>query len=161
MSISKICFPVCQAEEKAVHDSEQMLADLRKRSTTIAPLKLRRNTSNRPITVESLCDWETDKVELIKLLSGVHRTKKKNGVSNIHSWDVSIQVFFFIHTDVFYLWILSRLPCQERRSSPWNPTQISRTGMLSPLMGQQKPSQEFASKSLHLIQTPLIKWTCK
>ena len=54
---------VChQAEEKAVQNCEQKLADLRKRSTTIAPLKLRRTNPNRPITVESLCDWETDKV---------------------------------------------------------------------------------------------------
>ena len=53
-----------ESEEKAVQNSEQLLADLRRRSTTIAPLKLRRITSNRPITVESLCDWETDKVEL-------------------------------------------------------------------------------------------------
>lgn len=53
-----------QSEERAVQNSEQLLADLRRRSTTIAPLKLRRNTPNRPITVESLCDWEADKVEL-------------------------------------------------------------------------------------------------
>lgn len=47
--------------------SEQLLADLRKRSTSIAPLKLRRSKPNRPTTVESLCDWETDKVELLEL----------------------------------------------------------------------------------------------
>lgn len=50
-----------------MNDSEQLLADLRKRSTTIAPLKLRRTTINKPVTVESLCDWETDKVELLRL----------------------------------------------------------------------------------------------
>ncbi|XP_037326728.2 envoplakin a [Pungitius pungitius] len=50
-----------QAEENVVQNSEQQLADLRRRSTTIAPLKLRRNTPNRSITVESLCDWETEK----------------------------------------------------------------------------------------------------
>lgn len=53
-----------QGEEKAVQNCEQLLADLRRRSTNIAPLKLRRNTPSRSITVESLCDWETDKVEL-------------------------------------------------------------------------------------------------
>nr|XP_040041908.1 LOW QUALITY PROTEIN: envoplakin a [Gasterosteus aculeatus aculeatus] len=53
-----------QAEENVVQNSEQLLADLRRRSTTIAPLKLRRNTPNRSITVESLCDWETDKDSL-------------------------------------------------------------------------------------------------
>ncbi|KAM9362640.1 envoplakin-like [Symphorus nematophorus] len=53
-----------EAEEKAVQNSEQLLADLRRRSTTITPLKLRRNNPNRPITVESLCDWDTDKASV-------------------------------------------------------------------------------------------------
>lgn len=56
-----------QAEEKTVDDSEQLLADLRKRSTTIAPLRLRRTSISKPITVESLCDWETDKVARLRL----------------------------------------------------------------------------------------------
>lgn len=72
-----------EAEEKTVQNSEQMLADLRKRSTTIAPLKLRRNNSNRPITVESLCDWETDKASLSR---GDKLTLKSN--SDIENWDV-------------------------------------------------------------------------
>uniref|UniRef100_A0A3B4ACH6 Uncharacterized protein n=1 Tax=Periophthalmus magnuspinnatus TaxID=409849 RepID=A0A3B4ACH6_9GOBI len=46
-----------EGEEKDVQNSEQLLADLRRRSTSIAPLKLRRGTSSRPVTVESLCDW--------------------------------------------------------------------------------------------------------
>lgn len=50
-----------------MQSSEQLLADLRRRSTSIAPLKLRRSNPSRPITVESLCDWETDKVELLNL----------------------------------------------------------------------------------------------
>lgn len=50
-----------------MENSEQLLADLRKRSTSIAPLKLRRTNVNKPITVESLCDWDTDKVELLYL----------------------------------------------------------------------------------------------
>uniref|UniRef100_A0A8C3B2J8 Envoplakin a n=1 Tax=Cyclopterus lumpus TaxID=8103 RepID=A0A8C3B2J8_CYCLU len=54
-----------EAEEKTVQNSEQQLADLRRRSTTIAPLKLRRSNPNRSVTVEALCDWETDKVELL------------------------------------------------------------------------------------------------
>ncbi|TNN69510.1 Envoplakin [Liparis tanakae] len=53
-----------EAEEKAVQNSEQQLADLRRRSTTIAPLKLRRSNTNRSITVEALCDWETEKDSL-------------------------------------------------------------------------------------------------
>lgn len=54
------CFP--QLEEKLVQNSEQQLADLRRRSTSIAPLRLRRTNPSRPITVESLCDWEGEKV---------------------------------------------------------------------------------------------------
>uniref|UniRef100_A0A3B4V7J6 Envoplakin a n=1 Tax=Seriola dumerili TaxID=41447 RepID=A0A3B4V7J6_SERDU len=53
-----------EVQERLLSNSEQLLADLRRRSTTIAPLKLRRNAPNRPITVESLCDWDTDKVEV-------------------------------------------------------------------------------------------------
>uniref|UniRef100_A0A8C4HZ89 Envoplakin a n=1 Tax=Dicentrarchus labrax TaxID=13489 RepID=A0A8C4HZ89_DICLA len=73
-----------EAEEKAVQNSEQLLADLRRRSTTIAPLKLRRNNPNRPITVESLCDWETDKVA--SLSRGEKCTLKSN--SDIENWDI-------------------------------------------------------------------------
>lgn len=52
-----------QGEENTVKNSEQLLADLRRRSTTIPPLKLRRAPPSRPVTVESLCDWETNKVK--------------------------------------------------------------------------------------------------
>lgn len=51
-----------QLEEKFVQDSEQQLADLRRRSISVAPLKLRRTNPGRPLTVESLCDWEGEKV---------------------------------------------------------------------------------------------------
>uniref|UniRef100_A0A3Q1GAL5 Envoplakin a n=1 Tax=Acanthochromis polyacanthus TaxID=80966 RepID=A0A3Q1GAL5_9TELE len=72
-----------EAEEKAVQNSEQLLADLRRRSTTIAPLKLRRTNPTRPITVESLCDWETDKDSLKR---GDKFTLKSN--SDNENWDV-------------------------------------------------------------------------
>lgn len=63
-NIFKRClFMFPQLEEKVVQDSEQQLADLRRRSIGVAPLRLRRTNPNRPITVESLCDWEGDKVE--------------------------------------------------------------------------------------------------
>ncbi|XP_042337550.1 envoplakin-like, partial [Plectropomus leopardus] len=71
-----------QVEDNDVQTSEQQLADLRKRSTTIAPLKLRRNAPNRPITVESLCDWETDEDSLER---GEKFTLKSNSSEN---WDV-------------------------------------------------------------------------
>uniref|UniRef100_A0A8C9XJK5 Envoplakin a n=1 Tax=Sander lucioperca TaxID=283035 RepID=A0A8C9XJK5_SANLU len=74
-----------EAEEKAVQNSEQLLADLRRRSTTIAPLKLRRSTPNRPITVEALCDWESDKVK-DSLERGEKFTLKSNSDEN---WNVT------------------------------------------------------------------------
>lgn len=75
-----------QAEEKAVQNSEQLLSDLRRRSTTIAPLKLRHNNPSRPTTVESLCDWETDKVELLnpKLF------KEKQQVTDLQLYQISL-----------------------------------------------------------------------
>lgn len=63
-----VCVYTCvrfshQTEEKSVQDSEQLLADLRRRSTSIAPLKYRRAPPNRSVTLESLCDWESTRVE--------------------------------------------------------------------------------------------------
>ncbi|KAM4604332.1 envoplakin a [Polymixia lowei] len=72
-----------EAEEKAVERSEQLLADLRRRSTNIAPLKLRRSIPSRPTTIESLCDWETDKASLSR---GDKFTLKSN--SDTENWDV-------------------------------------------------------------------------
>ncbi|XP_010768431.1 envoplakin a [Notothenia coriiceps] len=72
-----------EAEENTVQNSEQLLADLRRSSTTIAPLKLRRNAPTRPTTVESLCDWETDKDSLER---GDKFTLKSNSDDN---WDVT------------------------------------------------------------------------
>ncbi|XP_076871991.1 envoplakin a [Brachyhypopomus gauderio] len=74
---------VLEAEERPLQRSEQLLADLRKRSTTIAPLKLRRSAPNRPITVESLCDWNTPKASISR---GDKLTLKSN--SNNANWDV-------------------------------------------------------------------------
>ncbi|XP_058496226.1 envoplakin a [Solea solea] len=68
-----------EGEEKAVQNSEQLLADLRRRSTTIPPLKQRRITPNRPVTVESLCDWETDRDSLSR---GEKLTLKSNSDEN-------------------------------------------------------------------------------
>ncbi|XP_053713927.1 envoplakin-like [Synchiropus splendidus] len=70
-------------EEKSVQDAEKQLADLRKRSTSIVPLKLRRNASNRPITVESLCDWDTSRDSLSR---GEKLTLKSN--SDTEKWNV-------------------------------------------------------------------------
>lgn len=42
--------------------NEQRLADLRKLSSNILPLKLRRIKPSKPTTVKSLCDWEDEDV---------------------------------------------------------------------------------------------------
>ncbi|XP_076027242.1 envoplakin a [Genypterus blacodes] len=73
-----------EAEEKAVQNSEQLLADLRRRSTSIAPLKLRRIAPNRSTTVESLCDWETDKASLTR---GDKFSLKSN--SDVANWNLT------------------------------------------------------------------------
>uniref|UniRef100_A0A3P8XQV6 Envoplakin a n=1 Tax=Esox lucius TaxID=8010 RepID=A0A3P8XQV6_ESOLU len=71
------------AEESTVQRSEKLLADLRKRSTSIAPLKLRRQTPSKSTTVESLCDWETGNAEISR---GDKFSLKSN--SNVENWEV-------------------------------------------------------------------------
>uniref|UniRef100_A0A672YTR1 Uncharacterized protein n=1 Tax=Sphaeramia orbicularis TaxID=375764 RepID=A0A672YTR1_9TELE len=66
-----------------LQNCDQMLAELRKRSTTIPPLKLRRTNPNRPVTVESLCDWETDRHDLSR---GEKCSLKSN--SDSENWEV-------------------------------------------------------------------------
>lgn len=72
-----------EADERPIQRSEQLLADLRKRSTTIAPLKLRRTAPSRATTVESLCDWSTPKASVSR---GERFTLKSN--ANPASWEV-------------------------------------------------------------------------
>uniref|UniRef100_A0AAY4A5U4 Envoplakin n=1 Tax=Denticeps clupeoides TaxID=299321 RepID=A0AAY4A5U4_9TELE len=72
-----------ESEEKTVQQNEQLLADLRKRSTTISPLKLRRSLPSQQKGVESLCDWSTPKASLAR---GEPFTLKSNG--NNESWEV-------------------------------------------------------------------------
>ncbi|XP_055760532.1 envoplakin-like [Salvelinus fontinalis] len=72
-----------EAEESTVQRNEQLLADLRKRSTTIVPLKLRRCPPTKSTTVDSLCDWKTEKAELTR---GDKFTLKSN--SDVENWNV-------------------------------------------------------------------------
>ncbi|XP_007252199.3 envoplakin a [Astyanax mexicanus] len=72
-----------EADERPIQRSEQLLADLRKRSTTIAPLKLRRTAPTRPTTVDALCDWNTPKASVSR---GERFTLKSN--TNPASWEV-------------------------------------------------------------------------
>ncbi|KAL1006053.1 hypothetical protein UPYG_G00067260 [Umbra pygmaea] len=72
-----------EAEENTVQRNEKLLADLRKRSTSIAPLKLRRFPPTKSTTVDSLCDWDTGNGEIVR---GDRFTLKSN--SNVENWDV-------------------------------------------------------------------------
>ncbi|KAJ8283836.1 hypothetical protein COCON_G00026860 [Conger conger] len=55
-----------EGEERAMQRNEQDLADLKTRSTSITPLKLRRSQLNKPVSVESLCDWSTKKASVTR-----------------------------------------------------------------------------------------------
>ncbi|XP_032418372.1 envoplakin-like [Xiphophorus hellerii] len=72
-----------EAEEKTVQNCEQLLTVLRRRSSTISPLKLRRVSSNTPITVKSLCDWKTDQASLSR-----GETFTLKSLSDNENWDV-------------------------------------------------------------------------
>uniref|UniRef100_A0A3Q3WRL3 Uncharacterized protein n=1 Tax=Mola mola TaxID=94237 RepID=A0A3Q3WRL3_MOLML len=72
-----------ETEETAVQNCEQQLSDLRRRSTSIAPLRQRRTNLNRPVTVESLCDWDTDKGSVSR---GEKFTLKSN--ADTENWDI-------------------------------------------------------------------------
>uniref|UniRef100_A0A8C2GIV0 Envoplakin b n=1 Tax=Cyprinus carpio TaxID=7962 RepID=A0A8C2GIV0_CYPCA len=50
-----------ESEERSVMRNEQRLADLRELCTSIAPLHLRRSTTDKPIGAIALCDWSTEK----------------------------------------------------------------------------------------------------
>ncbi|KAL0190843.1 hypothetical protein M9458_013541, partial [Cirrhinus mrigala] len=69
--------------ERPLQRNEQLLADLRKRSTSITPLKLRRTPPSKTTTVESLCDWKTPKASLNR---GELFNLKSN--TDIDNWEV-------------------------------------------------------------------------
>uniref|UniRef100_A0A672QIU1 Envoplakin-like n=1 Tax=Sinocyclocheilus grahami TaxID=75366 RepID=A0A672QIU1_SINGR len=50
-----------EGEERSVMRNEQRLVDLRELCTNIAPLHLRRSTTDKPISTIALCDWSTEK----------------------------------------------------------------------------------------------------
>ncbi|XP_053493210.1 envoplakin a [Ictalurus furcatus] len=82
-----------EAEERPLQRSEQLLADLRKRSTTIAPLKLRRTAPNRSTTVESLCDWSTPKASISRGEKLTLRSNSNNANWEVQSTDGAINSF--------------------------------------------------------------------
>uniref|UniRef100_A0A8C9EMU2 SH3 domain-containing protein n=1 Tax=Pavo cristatus TaxID=9049 RepID=A0A8C9EMU2_PAVCR len=51
---------------EAVKQAEKSIADLKKRSKEISPLKLRRMRSSQPLTLDTLCDWDAGEVQLTR-----------------------------------------------------------------------------------------------
>ncbi|KAL4648027.1 envoplakin [Arapaima gigas] len=72
-----------EGDENTVQRNELLLTDLKTRSASVVPLKLRRSMPSRPVGVESLCDWSTSK-------SSVTRGEKlvlKSNADN-ENWEV-------------------------------------------------------------------------
>ncbi|KAK1162374.1 envoplakin-like [Acipenser oxyrinchus oxyrinchus] len=55
-----------ESQDKSILQNERLLADLKKRSPLISPLKLRRSRTSKPVSVESLCDWDNGKAEVTR-----------------------------------------------------------------------------------------------
>uniref|UniRef100_K7G376 Envoplakin n=1 Tax=Pelodiscus sinensis TaxID=13735 RepID=K7G376_PELSI len=70
-------------EEKTVKQAEKSIAELKRRSPEISPLKLRRTCLSQPLTLDSLCDWASGDVQLSR---GEKYTLKDN--SNLENWVV-------------------------------------------------------------------------
>ncbi|XP_074870273.1 envoplakin isoform X1 [Carettochelys insculpta] len=70
-------------EEKTVKQAEKSIADLKRRSPAISPLKLRRTCVSQPLALECLCDWTSGDVQLSR---GEKYTLKDN--SNQENWVV-------------------------------------------------------------------------
>ncbi|XP_053155328.1 envoplakin isoform X3 [Hemicordylus capensis] len=70
-------------DEKTVKKAEKNIAELKRRSKEISPLKLRRVHTSQPITVDTICDWDLGDVQLER---GEKYTLKDN--SNQENWVV-------------------------------------------------------------------------
>ncbi|XP_048345833.1 envoplakin [Sphaerodactylus townsendi] len=70
-----------ESDEKTVKQAEKSIAELKRRSKEISPLKLRRIYPSQPITVDTICDWD-----LADLQRGERYTLVDN--SNQESWVV-------------------------------------------------------------------------
>ncbi|KFQ89422.1 Envoplakin, partial [Phoenicopterus ruber ruber] len=70
-------------EENTVKQAEKSIADLKRRSKEISPLKLRRMRPSQTLTLDTLCDWDAGEVQLTR---GDKYTLKDN--SNPEMWVV-------------------------------------------------------------------------
>ncbi|XP_004709341.1 envoplakin [Echinops telfairi] len=55
-----------EAEEKQLAVAERTVKDLQRRSKDVAPLPLRRNPPQQPLHVDSICDWDSGEVQLLR-----------------------------------------------------------------------------------------------
>uniref|UniRef100_A0A8D2LLQ9 SH3 domain-containing protein n=1 Tax=Varanus komodoensis TaxID=61221 RepID=A0A8D2LLQ9_VARKO len=72
-----------EKDEKTVKQAERTIAELKRRSKEISPLKLRRVCPPQPITIDAICDWDLGDV---KLERGEKYTLNDN--SNQENWIV-------------------------------------------------------------------------
>lgn len=63
--------------------AEKTIGDLQRRSREVAPLPQRRNPLQQPLTVDSICDWDSGEVQL---LQGEQYTLLDN--TDPHTWVV-------------------------------------------------------------------------
>ncbi|XP_051015047.1 envoplakin [Acomys russatus] len=64
-----------EAEEKQLATAERVLGELQQRSREVAPLPQRRNPPSQPVQVDSICDWDSGEVQLLR---GERYTLKDN-----------------------------------------------------------------------------------
>ncbi|XP_058021921.1 envoplakin isoform X1 [Ahaetulla prasina] len=70
-------------DEKTMKQAEKTIAELKRRSKEISPLKLRRIQCSQPIIIDAICDWDLGEVQLER---GEKYTLKNN--SNQENWAV-------------------------------------------------------------------------
>ncbi|XP_004374195.1 envoplakin isoform X2 [Trichechus manatus latirostris] len=72
-----------EAEEKQLAVAKRTVGDLQRQSQEVAPLPLRRSPPQQPLHVESICDWDSGEVQLLR---GEGYTLLDN--SHPHTWVV-------------------------------------------------------------------------
>ncbi|XP_012864252.1 PREDICTED: envoplakin [Dipodomys ordii] len=72
-----------EAEEKQLRVAERALGDLQRQSQEVAPLPQRRKLPQQPLHVDSICDWDSGEVQLLR---GQRYTLVDNG--DPHTWVV-------------------------------------------------------------------------
>ncbi|XP_045381676.1 envoplakin [Lemur catta] len=72
-----------EAEEKQLAITERAIGDLQRHSQQVAPLPQRRNPLQRPLRVDSICDWDSGEVQLLR---GEQYTLVDN--TDPHTWAV-------------------------------------------------------------------------